>query len=200
LPRAAEQQAKRRATEIAGPVKDCIAKEWATHSVMRKFSLHHVILEHVGGDDYTGKVECVLDEEKFSIPIDVTDVADAKQANIRWKLKPTDAGLPVRELNFNGAQVFVTNPVTNAEADAFGAWMAKEGHFAGGPVVCQLSRSKDRFHLYVVVAKAARDDEKRDESFRKLAVDLSNQVFGAAPVTVFTCDENLMPEKSFTHR
>jgi len=78
--------------------------------------------------------------------------------------------------------------------------MTKEGHFAFGPVVCLLSRSKDRFHLYVVVAKAVRDDEKRDESFRKLAVDLSNQVFGAAPVAVFACDENLMPEKSFAHR
>jgi len=127
-----QQKAKRRAGELAGLVKDRIAKEWATHPVMRMFSLHHVILEHVAGDDYTGKVECVLDEEKFSIPIDVTDdAATAKQANIRWKLKPTDAGMPIRDLNSKGAQVFVTNPVTNAEADAFGAWMTKECHFTG---------------------------------------------------------------------
>ena len=143
----------------------------------------------------------MLDEEKFSIPIDVTDVmANAKQANIRWKVKPTDAGMPVWELTFRGAQVFVTNPVTNAEADAFGAWMTKEGHFAGGPVVCQLSRFKGTIRLYVVVAKAVRDDAKRDESFRQLAVHLSNQVFGAAPVAVFACDENLLPEKSFKDR
>lgn len=170
-----------------------ILQEWQKHPVMRKIAVQKINLAHKTGNEYTGSVVCALNGHIMQIGIDVTV---EKNANVVWKLRPGEEGLPVREMEFNGAQVFVTFPVTEQVAKRFGNCLVHEGVFDGEPYACRLSKSGSAYEIHLAVKAEIEDDDEAQEMFRKLGAEMSMHVFDSAPVVIHLCDSSLTPLKA----
>jgi hypothetical protein len=100
----------------------------------------------------------------------------------------TTAGVWGNKLIFNGGDLYYTSSVKEAEAKKLGEYLTQGKFFDGSPKSVQIHKSGDIWEFRVVVKQGYEKDEKNVEIFKKIAVELSKDVFKGVPVDIHLCD------------
>jgi hypothetical protein len=100
----------------------------------------------------------------------------------------TTAGVWGNKLTFNGGDLYYTSSVQETEAKKLGEYLTQGGFFDGSQKSVQIHKSGDIWEFRVVVKQGYEKDEKNVEIFKKIAVELSKDVFKGVPVDIHLCD------------
>ena len=96
-----------------------------------------------------------------------------------------------KEKNFKGVQLFYTDAVTEAEADALGAYLIEQEFADGEEKTVQLNKTGKTYEFRMVVKKGIEKDQENISMFKIVAAELSANVFKGEPVEVHICDDQL---------
>lgn len=96
-----------------------------------------------------------------------------------------------KEKNFDGVQLFYTDAVTEAEADALGAYFISNEYANGEKKTVQLNKTDKTYQCRMVMRKEFEKNQKNISLFKAVAASLSVNVFKGAPVEIHICDDQL---------
>jgi hypothetical protein len=102
----------------------------------------------------------------------------------------TTAGLTGNKLTFNGGDLYYASSIKEIEVKKLGEYLTQGEIFDGSPKSIQVQRNRDIFEIRMVIKKGYDTNEKFVEDVRGMAVEISEQVFGNAPVDVHLCDSS----------
>lgn len=95
------------------------------------------------------------------------------------------------EKEYNGVQLFYTDAVTEAEADALGNYLITAEFADGEKKSVQLDKTNGNYLFRMVVKEGYESNDEFSVIAQAFAADLSTNVFNGSPVEVHLCDENL---------
>jgi|GEM_PF-751225 len=102
---------------------------------------------------------------------------------------PLPTGDYGQKLEFNGGTLYYTSSVGLSQASRLGKYLAEERFFDGSRKDTQIDKEGSKYEFRMVLKKGYVIDEEKMKLFRKFLKDLSDDVFGGAPVEIHLCDE-----------
>ncbi len=93
-------------------------------------------------------------------------------------------------MEFNGGQLFYTSSVTKDETIRLGEYLVEADLFDGKPKTAQIDKSGDTYKFRIVARRGAERNPLFMFRFQQIGANLSENVFGGAPVEVHICDNN----------
>jgi len=96
-----------------------------------------------------------------------------------------------KQKNFKGTELFYTDAVTEAEADALGAYLIESEVADGEEKTVQLNKTGKTYEFRMVIKKGVEKDPEIISLFKVYANELSENVFKGAPVEIHLCDDEL---------
>lgn len=95
-------------------------------------------------------------------------------------------------LEFNGGEVFYTDAVQEAEANALGEYLVDGlGYFDGGQKSVQLDRRDGTLAVRFCVMEGAWDNAEAQTAFRAIQALLSLEVFDGEPIDIHLCNASM---------
>ena len=95
------------------------------------------------------------------------------------------------EKHFKGVQLFYTDAVTEAEADALGDYLIKSEFADGEEKTIQLNKTGKTYEFRMVIKKGIEKDQDYISVVKIYAAELSANVFKGEPLEVHLCDDQL---------
>lgn len=95
------------------------------------------------------------------------------------------------EKEFNGVQLFYTDAVSEAEADALGEYLTQSGFADGEKKTVQLTKEGDTFQFRMVVVDNYKEIDNYESIFSYTARNISELVFDNKPVELHACNDKL---------
>ena len=95
------------------------------------------------------------------------------------------------KLEYNGGELYYTDNVTEADAKKLGDYLVKSGFFGGKKVTVQLDKAGATYQFRMVVMPEKQNDEPTMLLMKAFAGEISEEVFGGAPVELHICDDQL---------
>ena len=95
------------------------------------------------------------------------------------------------KLEYNGGELYYTDNVTETDAKKLGDYLVKSGFFGGKKVTVQLDKSGATYQFRMVVMPEKQNDEPTAVLMKAFAGEISEEVFGGAPVELHICDDSL---------
>ena len=92
-------------------------------------------------------------------------------------------------LEFNGGEVFYTDAVREAEAQALGEFLVEGEFFDGSRTSVQLDRRDETVLVRFALTDGTCDDADIQAAYSKLQTQLSLFVFDGGPVEIHLCNE-----------
>ena len=89
----------------------------------------------------------------------------------------------------NGCRVIYDRSVTKTEAKRLGDYLESQGVFDGDTKTFKIVKSGKTYEFRAVIKKGLEQDPEAIEGMKLMALELSQAVFGNAPVDVHLCDE-----------
>ena len=96
-----------------------------------------------------------------------------------------------KEKDFKGVQLFYTEAVTEAEADALGDYLIESEFADGEEKTVQLNKTGKTYEFRMVIKKGVEKDPEYINLAKTYAAELSANVFNGKPVEIHLCDEAL---------
>ena len=95
------------------------------------------------------------------------------------------------KLEYNGGELYYTDNVTETDAKKLGDYLVKSGFFGGKKVTVQLDKAGATYQFRMVVMPEKQNDEPTAVLMKAFAGEISEEVFGGAPVELHICDDSL---------
>jgi hypothetical protein len=96
-----------------------------------------------------------------------------------------------KEKIYNGVELYHTDKVTDAEADALGNYLVNQKFADGNAKTVQLTKSGDTYQFRFVVKEGIDKDPAYTKPAKFLGSMISTQLLNGAPVEVDLCDDHL---------
>ena len=95
------------------------------------------------------------------------------------------------KLEYNGGELYYTDNVSETDAKKLGDYLVKSGFFSGKKLTVQLDKSGATYQFRMVVMPEKQNDETTAAMLKVFAGEISEEVFGGAPVELHICDDSL---------
>ena len=95
------------------------------------------------------------------------------------------------KLEYNGGELYYTDNVTESDAKKLGDYLVKSGFFNGRKITVQLDKAGATYQFRMVVMPEKQNDEPTAVLMKAFAGEISEEVFGGAPVELHICDNQL---------
>jgi hypothetical protein len=91
----------------------------------------------------------------------------------------------------DGVELYHTAAVTDVQVDSLGSFLVKTGFADGKAKTAQITKSGNNYRFRLVVKAGTEKDPAYIANAKKYAGDMSNNVFGGAPLEIDLCDDYL---------
>ena len=175
------------AADLAKQVRPLIQIELCRTSPELDIRVRDVTLIHQGGDTYSGTVDATADGRPQKFKLTVVN----SRPMMEWRAEPvaTDFGTLV---SYKGGRLYYTAGVNAAEADRLGQYLSADGFFGGAGKLVQLTKSGPTYQVRSHLTQGFGRHLDEAEAGKRLAAELSKQVFDSAPTEVHVCDDNFV--------
>lgn len=104
-----------------------------------------------------------------------------------------------KRLEFNGGELYYTETIQEAQANALGKELIDDGFFDGKPKTVQINKEGDKYQFRMVINEEYLKNEEYINNAKVYARMLSVKMFDNAPVDVQFCDQymNTLKELPF---
>lgn len=95
------------------------------------------------------------------------------------------------KLEFNNAELYYTDNVTETEAQRLGEYLVKAGLFGGKEISVQLDKSGSVNQFRLVIKPELMNDDEYIEKVRTFGREMQTEFFGGEPLEIHMCDDGL---------